>query len=221
MSDRKSTTVNPLEGIADSVLHFLYQLEKSSKGQVVDELHENVEEEVWKDVRNKLFVAAKNSYTQTLIDQAYIQEGEDVEIDLVQRRRKKDSNSLLCKDIVDLYEYTNGYMELFPKSVIGKKGKYIEVKSRAQIEMSAVGKQDQPKDLSDCIMENRLQEQQQMIVQLSSDRDADRKWIQKLEQDTVQLEHHIIYLKDTVARMQRIVSNLLGSQSVAVIHLLM
>jgi hypothetical protein len=215
MGDRKSTTVNPLEGIEDSVLHFLYQIEKSSKGQVVDELHENVEEDVLKDVRIILFAAAKNIYVQTLIDQAYIQEGEDVEIDLVQRR-KRDGNNLLGKDIVDLYEYTNGYMEMFPKSVIGKKGKYIEVKSRAQIEMSVVSKQDELKDLSDCLMENRLQEQREMIGHLTSDRDADRKWIQKLEQATVQLEHHIIDLKDTVARMQRIVSNLISPQSVPI-----
>lgn len=202
---------NPLDGIDDTVTHILFKLERNSKGQVVDELQEDIEEDLLRDVGHKLFNAAKGIYTQTLIEQNFIQDGEVIEIELVQRRNQKEDSSLLCKDIVDLYEYVMGYMDMFPRSVLAKKGKYIEVKSKTQLDLEMVekSKQEKCREISECRIENIYQELLGEIRQLISDRDSDRKWIHKLEQSTVQLEHHVIELKDNVSRMQVIINNLL------------
>ena len=109
--------------------HILGKLERDGKNEVVEELATEAEQDVLQELRERVFILAKDMYENALRDTGTINNEEKVDISL-QRRTKSGENSTLAKDIVELYAYTVGLQESFPKDVLTRNCKLKEIKKK-------------------------------------------------------------------------------------------
>ena len=108
------------------ISHILGKVESQSVNDVIAELAIEAEWEVLTDVREKVFGLCKEIYEHHLREKGIIGENDKVDIVLF-RRHNKDDNETVAKDIVDLYQYAVGLKISFPKEVLTRQSKFIDV----------------------------------------------------------------------------------------------
>lgn len=185
-----------LDNIDESVIHILYKIEKEAKGQVIDELATDIELEVLLDVRQKLFVCSKKSYEELLSELNILEDGESTEMTLMQRRGKKDDGAIIAKDIVEMFEYVLGYSDNFPKSVLSRNSKFLEV---TRVNPESGGTKTEPViTQEEIIINNILKDQQKDIKKLKDEWEKDRVRIVNLESELNELKCVVAQLKSTI-----------------------
>ena len=187
------------------ISHILGKLECDGKNEVVEELATDVEVDVLQDLRERVFVLAKDSYETALKESETIDKNETVDITLIRRTKAGDS-SALSKDVVDLYSYAVGWVEEFPRDVLTRGSKLKEVKKK-----EANDKRDQATEWQEVFNKqnkevvhqrifnaeimNRMRDMEKRMESLADSCTKDRQVIEKMQSDLDAANHEIARLK--------------------------
>ena len=193
-----------------SINHILGKLDRDGKSEVVDELAIDVEDDVLLELRDRVFILAKDIYENKLRETETIGIDEKVDITL-QKRNKSGDNQTISKDVVDLYEYTVGLSTVFPKNVLTRTSKLKEVKEPGAETAEKKNQAQEWKDLfasknKEVIHQrifnsevmNRMKDQEKKIDSLLEGAEKNRKAIQSLETELNKAKEEIITLKAVV-----------------------
>ena len=79
--------------------------------------------------RKSIFEIAKRKFEKILEDEGLLDSSDKVEIEIM-KRTKSYAVEKVVKEIVDMYDYIVGYSEIFPRAVISKDSKYIDISEK-------------------------------------------------------------------------------------------
>ena len=111
--------------LEDTVSHILYGVLHEGRNKVVDVLSVDIERDLLVETRDLLFRHAVERYKGQLRE-ANIHEQPDLS---AKRRTGEKAMASLSGDVVDLYLFAGGFVDVFPKAVLGNAGKYIDFKA--------------------------------------------------------------------------------------------
>ena len=179
------------------IAHILQKIDIEARGDVISELANDADVDALQDVRAKLFVVCKKMYEGMLRETKAIEEGVEVDLTL-QKRLKKADNTNLAKDIVDLFEFAIGGNEKFPKNVLARSSKYIDIQTPANKEdgtSKACNRDIVLARISNIEMVNTVKEQGKHIEALEKKGIEDRKKMEEVEKDLATLQRVVLQLQ--------------------------
>ena len=187
-------------GDYDGVIsHILQKIDIEARNDVIAELANDADCEALQDVRTKLFLVCKKMYETQLREKEILAEGDELDFSL-QKRLKKADNTSLAKDIVDMYEFAIGGNEKFPKNVLSRASKYVDVPKSAANEgkeaengaAKACNRDIVLARISNIEMVNTIKEQGKMIEALEKNAEGSEKRISELEKDFANLNRIVL-----------------------------
>ncbi len=194
MADRLHTTDLPTALFVDNLDIKLQDILSKRDNDTRQSIEEDIIEEFSIDAllkeRKGMFDIAKKKFEIILQDEGTLETNDRVDIEIM-KRTKTYAVEKIVKELVDMYDYSIGYTEIFPKAVISNSSKYIDIsekeigRGRSQIYNPVLDRM-------------RLTEMSNMIKQLQSDmqklletKAEDRSRIIALEQKVVILEGQV------------------------------
>ena len=159
---------------------------------------QNVEEELSGDFeldflleeREKAFSVAKGKFENVLRADGMLGQEDKVDIE-VSTRTNRSTVKNIVKEIVDIYDYIMGYTEIFPKAVISKASRYIDIsekdvgRGKTQIYNPVMDRMRLTE------IANLVRDLQSEIDSLKKNRNEDREMLIKMEQEIVQLQGQV------------------------------
>ena len=200
MADSEGHEINPsaikLDLLEVSLQTVLAKCDGQSKESIIEEIESDFDKDVLLEQREKAFEVAKARFENGLVQDNLIGSGETVDMTMA-RRTNKSLSSSIAKEILDMYMYIIGYSEIFPKWMIAKGCKYLDIVTdkqgqRRQTCNSGVDK------IKIVELANILEEQRKMLNTLLKARDEDKVIINRLEQEMVQLQGQVKLLNSKI-----------------------
>ncbi len=176
--------------LEDTVSHILYGVLHEGRNKVVDVLSVDIERDLLVETRDLLFRHAVERYKGQLRE-ANIHEQPDLS---AKRRTGEKAMTSLSGDIVDLYLFAGGFVDVFPKTVLGNAGKYIDFKASVATGQKDTGEQDVVKT-------------QRRLAELASKLSEQGDKVKDMQKDIVGMKENyegkIRALRETIGNMER------------------
>ena len=169
------------EDIDESLQISLAKCGSETRTNIIEEICHDYEcdKDTIVDARQKLFGYAKNKLEQVLKNTEHLNQDEELDICLTNRHRNTKIQSYV-KDVLMLYEYLSGHSEYFPKEILNKQSKFIDIlaesKQENRIDMSEHSLLAQVAELA-----NTCRDMKYEIDNLKKLRNVDREKMQILE----------------------------------------
>ena len=118
--------------IDDRIQQILAKCTSESKEDVLEELVGDFENEFLLDEREKCFTVAKDRFETVLLNEGTLSKGEHLDI-ILNKRGIKSASKTIAKEIIELFEFIVGYTKIFPKAVVSRQSKMIELTGERDI----------------------------------------------------------------------------------------
>ena len=145
--------------------------------------------------RENVFTAAKDKFEQLLRNEAMLGIEQHVDIE-VAVKTNRTAPKTIAKEIVDMYDYIVGYSNVFPRAVLAKSCKYVDItqkesgRTKTQIYNPTMDR------MKITELSNMVKDLHGLVEKLTYDRDEDRSKILALEQEIVGLQGQVKLLQD-------------------------
>jgi hypothetical protein len=117
-----------LSDVDQAVARILLKVEYESKSEVIEELHNEVDEELILETRESMFKAATCRYIDLLENDGY-QSGSGIPVLILKRRKGDQMRVKNCKDVVELLVFASGLGDIFPRDTLSSPGsKFVELR---------------------------------------------------------------------------------------------
>ncbi len=161
---------------------------------IANEFEQECEKELLLQQRENLFMIVKETVERKLREEGYLDEKQTTNLELL-KKTNKCLEITLARDMIQMYEYITNMSNSFPKDVVTKQSRYVDIVSFD--EETNLGKLEKPIMGKLKLLEfaNELRDMKSIIDDLSNKRSEDNKSIVMLKQEVVQLQGQINTLK--------------------------
>ena len=168
----------------------LAKRDSETRDSIEEELTSEFEVDKLLEEREKAFSVARGKFENVLVADGLLPENDKVDITVANKTNKSGAKNI-AKDIIDMYDYIVGHTQIFPKTLISKESKYIDISKKD----SERGSKQIYNPVLDRMrmteLANTMRDLQSAIDKLVEEKKEDRKKIVKMEQEIVALQGQV------------------------------
>ncbi len=181
-----------LEGISVPLQQLLATVDTRSKQDIIEEIEGNYEKEDLLEERSNAFTAAKRHFKEQYASE--MEQSETAEM-ILAPRNKSSGKSTIATEILDIYKYMAGYSRIFPREILAKSCKIINISDIKTKEKGHIANPLMDK-ISIVELHHMIKELQRNVNKLVEGRNEDKKKIEKLTDDISAANNEIKELQE-------------------------
>ena len=178
-----------LENIDVGLQSILAKCDGGTKTDIIQEIEREFTKDNLLDTREELFVCGKSRLDIALQYAGMVDKGEKTNLEMA-KRTKSSSNKNIAKEIFEMYMYVIGKTKTFPRDILSKACKYIEVMKDNERDKMTI--------LNPVIDKLKIAELSNMFRDMSMQMDVFMKERKEDKMKTVFMEQEIIELKGQI-----------------------